>query len=160
MNWSIAKNSRQYKFPVVSKEQNNPTLQQKSILALVYLRKQTTTSPVIDPFAASFSKSFCGTASSCVFSTPEKNWKKRWITEKIVKIEKINDPIWEALHLVCVIYYKPKFSWTGSLSFSFSKRETQQHVKKSWLVNKFSLLVTQDTYEYHSVENMNAVIKV
>ena len=93
MNWSIAKNSRQYKFAVVSKEQNNPTLQQKSILALVYLRKQTTTSPGIDPFAASFSKSFCGTASSCVFSMPEKIEKNVQLQKKLSNLKKINNPI-------------------------------------------------------------------
>ena len=77
INWSLGKNSRKYKFVLVSTEQNNPTLVQKCILALVYLRNQRTTSPVIDLFAASFSKSFCGTVSSWVFSTPVKFKKKK-----------------------------------------------------------------------------------
>ena len=82
------KNSRRYKLAVLSKEQNNPILEQK----LVYLRKQTTTSPVIDPFTASFSKSFCGTASSCVFSTPEKIEKNVELQKKLSNLKKINDP--------------------------------------------------------------------
>ena len=77
MNWSLGKKSRKYKFVLVLREQNNPNLVQKYILALVYLRNQRTTSPVIDLFAASFSTSFCGTVSSWVFSTPVKFKKKK-----------------------------------------------------------------------------------
>ena len=56
---------------VVLKEQSNFTLLQKYILALVYLAKQTMTSPAIGPVAASFSKSFFRT-SSRFFSAPAK----------------------------------------------------------------------------------------
>ena len=103
------KNSRRYKFAVLSRSKITPFYNKNKFwLWFVWENKQLhhQASILLQHRFQSHSEERHLLVSHQRLKKIERNVE---LQNKLSHLKKINDPIWEALHLFCVIYYKPKF---------------------------------------------------